>query len=66
LKEYSEHLEEMVEDRTRDLRNAQEQLVRKEKLAVLGQLAGSMGHELRNPLGVISNSVYYLNWSSRM
>ena len=60
LKEYSEHLEEMVEDRTRDLRNAQEQLVRKEKLAVLGQLAGSMGHELRNPLGVISNSVYYL------
>jgi len=60
LKEYSEHLEEMVEDRTRDLRNTQEQLVRKEKLAVMGQLAGSVGHELRNPLGVISNSVYYL------
>ena len=60
VKEYSEHLEEMVAERTSELREAQEQLVRKEKLAVLGQLAGGVGHELRNPLGVISNSVYYL------
>jgi len=43
------------------LREAQEELVRKEKLAMLGQLAGGVGHELRNPLGVIRNSVYYLN-----
>jgi signal transduction histidine kinase len=53
-------LEQRVEERTRELRNAQEQLVRQEKLAVLGQLAGSVGHELRNPLGVIANSVYFL------
>lgn len=39
----------------------QERLLRQEKLAVLGQLAGGMGHELRNPLGVIGNSAYYLN-----
>jgi len=57
---YSEHLEEMVNERTRELREAQEQLMRQERLAVLGQLAGSMGHELRNPLGVISNAVYFL------
>jgi signal transduction histidine kinase len=43
------------------LREAQEELIRKEKLATLGQLAGGVGHELRNPLGVIKNSVYYLN-----
>ena len=61
LKEYSERLEKMVEERTRKLREAQEELIRKEKLAVIGLLAGSVGHELRNPLGVISNSVYYLN-----
>lgn len=60
LKRYSEHLEELVELRTRELHAAQEQLVRKEKLAVLGQLAGSVGHELRNPLGVINTSIYYL------
>jgi PAS domain S-box-containing protein len=61
LKKYSERLEEMVEERTKELRDAQEQLVRKEKLAVLGQLAGGVGHELRNPLGAISNAVYFLN-----
>ncbi|MDO8312397.1 MAG: ATP-binding protein [Sideroxyarcus sp.] len=42
------------------LRAAQEELVRNEKLAVLGQVAGSVGHELRNPLGVMSNAVYFL------
>jgi signal transduction histidine kinase len=42
------------------LREAQQQLVRQEKLAVLGELAGSVGHELLNPLGVISNAVYFL------
>jgi signal transduction histidine kinase len=42
------------------LQEAQEKLVRREKLAVLGKLAGGVAHELRNPLGVISNAVYYL------
>jgi signal transduction histidine kinase len=61
LKEYSERLEEMVEERTQELRETQEQLIRKEKLAVLGQMAGGVGHELRNPLGAISNAVYFLS-----
>ena len=34
--------------------------MRQEKLAAIGKIAGSIGHELRNPLGVISNSVYFL------
>ena len=61
LKEYSVRLEKMVEERTQELRGAHEQLVRQEKLAVLGQLAGGVGHELRNPLGAIKNTVYFLN-----
>jgi len=38
----------------------QEELVRSERLATLGQFSGSISHELRNPLGVIDNAVYYL------
>ena len=61
LKKYAEQLEEMVQERTRELQETQEQLVRQEKLAILGQLAGGVGHELRTPLATISNAVYYLN-----
>ncbi|MFA5315940.1 MAG: ATP-binding protein [Dehalococcoidales bacterium] len=43
-----------------ELREAQEQLVRSERLAAIGQLAGGVGHELRNPLGAIKNAVYYI------
>jgi PAS domain S-box-containing protein len=53
-------LEQRVQARTRELHEAQEKLVRQEKLAILGQLAGSVGHELRNPLGVINSALYYL------
>jgi PAS domain S-box-containing protein len=60
LQEYSARLEADVTERTRQLTEAQERLVRQEKLAVMGQLAGSVAHELRNPLGVISNATYYL------
>jgi len=53
-------LEQRIEERTRQLQDAQEKLLRQERLATLGQLAGSIAHELRNPLGVVSNAVYFL------
>src|SRR4051812_1810956 len=36
------------------------QQARSERLATFGQLVGSIGHELRNPLGVIESSLYIL------
>jgi len=60
IRQLNARLEQRVEERTRELRAAQEKLIRQEKLAVLGQLAGGVGHELRNPLGIISSAVYYL------
>jgi PAS domain S-box-containing protein len=60
LRDYNIRLSLDVVERTRELQDAQEKLVRQEKLAVLGQLAGGVGHELRNPLAVINNAVYYL------
>ena len=60
IRRMNEELEQRVEDRTKQLKKAQEQLVRQERLSVLGQLAGGVSHELRNPLGVISNATYYL------
>ncbi len=52
--------QEALAEKTRALEAAQQDLVRVERLAILGQLAGGVSHELRNPLGVIKNAVYYL------
>ena len=68
LQGYHENLEDLVAKRTMELaavndelKRTQEDLVKKEKLAVLGLLAGGVSHELRNPLGAIKNAIYFLN-----
>ncbi len=63
LKMYYEQLEIMVENRTRELEQAQDKLIRSERLAAVGELASGVGHELRNPLNVIRNCIYLINMS---
>lgn len=47
--------------RTEDaLKDAQEELMVKDKLATIGKLSGNIAHEIRNPLGVIGSSAYYI------
>lgn len=60
LREANEELERRVAERTAALEAAQEQLVRKERLAVLGQLAGGVAHQIRNPLAIIANAAALL------
>ena len=53
-------LEKRVEDKTRKLQDAQTELLKKEKLAVLGQLTAVVSHELRNPLGTMNISLHLI------
>jgi len=47
----SEHLEDLVEERTRMLSNTT-------RLAAIGETAGMVGHDLRNPLQTIINTIH--------
>ncbi|MEM3587845.1 MAG: PAS domain S-box protein, partial [Candidatus Jordarchaeaceae archaeon] len=60
LERYANHLQELVEERTRELRETQEKLLKAERLAAIGELAAMVGHDLRNPLTGISGSTYIL------
>ncbi len=60
LKKLNEELEIRVEKRTKELEESRDKLIATERLAILGHFSGSISHELRNPLGVIDSSVYYL------
>ena len=57
IRNLNAELEHRVEDRTTELHDTQKELVRAERLATLGQLSATVSHELRNPLGTISNSL---------
>jgi len=53
-------LEHRVQEGVEELEIARKELSQHEKLAVLGKFASTVSHDLRSPLGVVSNSIYFL------
>ncbi|HYI02871.1 ATP-binding protein [Hyalangium sp.] len=51
--------EALAQERARELLAAQEKLVQSEKLAVAGQLAGGVGHEINNPLSFVIGNLHF-------
>ncbi len=45
----------------KELDRLKEKLVTQTRLAAVGQVAASIAHELRNPLGAVRNAAYYMN-----
>jgi signal transduction histidine kinase len=60
VQDYAIKLELKVADRTRELKEAQDNLLKAERLAAIGELAAMIGHDLRNPLTGIAGASYYL------
>jgi len=56
----SMRLQSIADEKTLELEKAHAAMVKQERLAVLGQMAASVSHELRNPLSVINNVAFYL------
>jgi len=52
---FAEELEATVEERTHELKRAQEKLAQAEKLAATGAIAAHIAHEVNNPLSIIKN-----------
>ncbi|HUU49348.1 MAG TPA: ATP-binding protein [Nitrospinota bacterium] len=57
LEGWGQELEKKVEERTRELKDVQAQLIHSERLAATGRLAASIAHEINNPLQAIDSFV---------
>ena len=53
IHQYNKHLQELVAERTK-------QLVDYERFAAMGQVAGMVGHDIRNPLQALTGEVYLI------
>ena len=56
----AEGLEQIVAERTKELIEAQDRLLKAERMAAIGETAAMVGHDLRNPLQAISTATYVL------
>jgi signal transduction histidine kinase len=66
IRKLNEELEQRVTERTRELRAAQAELARVERLTTIGQLAASITHEIAQPVSaMVTNGNSCLRWLER-
>ncbi len=64
IKEYTDELEQKVQDRTAEisktltqLESSQNRLVQSEKMAMIGQMVASVAHDINTPLSYVKNNI---------
>jgi C4-dicarboxylate-specific signal transduction histidine kinase len=66
IRQLNEELEQRVSERTRELRVAQAELARVERLTTMSQLAASITHEIAQPVSaMVTNGASCLRWLDR-
>jgi signal transduction histidine kinase len=55
---YHEYLEELIEQKSGELKQVRTRLLESERLSAIGRTTAMVGHDLRNPLQVIINTLY--------